>query len=297
MNKGILYAISAFTLWGFFPFYFKALQAVPAVEILGHRMAWAALFIVAVLSYKRHWKWVRPALRSRKTLFTFLYTAVILTVNWLTYIWGVNAGFIVEASLGYFITPLVSVLLGFIFLGERLRLIQGLAIILAAAGVLYMTFGYGTLPWIALVLAFSFGTYGLLRKTAALSSLEGLSLETGLMFLPALIFLLYLEWQGAGSFGHTDIVTTFLLAFSGVATALPLLLFAAAARQITLTSLGLLQYIAPTLQFLIGVLVYNEPFDQVRIIGFSAIWLALFIYTLEGIVVRRRRARIRAHYV
>jgi chloramphenicol-sensitive protein RarD len=226
---------------------------------------------------------LRPALRNRRIVLTFFVTAAVLSLNWFVYIWGVNAGHIVETSLGYFINPLVNVLLGVIFLKERLRPGQMIAITLAVAGVLYLTISYGTFPWIALTLAFSFGLYGLLRKTAALPSTEGLFLETALMFLPAFLFLLYREWQGTAAFGHLGALTTFLLAFSGVATGVPLLLFASGARLITLTNLGLLQYVAPTLQFLIGVLIYNEEFSQARVIGFTVIWVALLVYTAESL--------------
>jgi chloramphenicol-sensitive protein RarD len=287
MNKGILYAAAAYILWGLLPIYWKVLQAVPAIEILSHRMVWSLFFVGLLLAYRRHWGWLRPALRNRRIVLTFFVTAVVLSLNWFVYIWGVNAGHIVETSLGYFINPLVNVLLGVIFLKERLRPGQMLAITLAVGGVLYLTISYGTFPWIALTLAFSFGLYGLLRKTAALPSTEGLFLETALMFLPAFLFLLYREWQGTAAFGHLGAFTTFLLAFSGVATGVPLLLFAAGARLITLTNLGLLQYVAPTLQFLIGVLIYHEEFSQARVIGFTVIWVALLIYTAESLLSYR----------
>jgi chloramphenicol-sensitive protein RarD len=289
MNKGILYAAAAYILWGLLPIYWKLLDEVPAIEILSHRMVWSLLFVGLLLAYRRHWGWLRPALRNRRIVLTFLVTAVVLSLNWFVYIWGVNSGHIVETSLGYFINPLVNVLLGVIFLRERLRPGQLIAIVLAVAGVLYLTLSYGAIPWIALTLAFSFGLYGLLRKTAALASTEGLFLETALMFLPALLFLLFLEWQGMAAFGHLNLLTTFLLAFSGVATGLPLLLFAAGARLITLTNLGLLQYIAPTLQFLIGVVIYNEDFSRARVIGFTIIWVALLVYTAESLLTYRAR--------
>jgi chloramphenicol-sensitive protein RarD len=223
---------------------------------------------------------------------TFLSSAVLLAINWFTYIWGVNHGFIVETSLGYFINPLVNVVLGVFFLRERLRAGQWAAVAMAASGVLYLTISYGALPWIALTLAFSFGLYGFLRKTARLDSLEGLSMETGLLFLPALGYLLYLEAAGQASFGHAGLVPTLLLALAGVATAVPLLFFAIGARLIPLSLLGILQYLAPTIQFLLGVLVYDEPFTLERLVGFGLVWSALLIYTIESIHVRRQRKRL-----
>ena len=218
-----------------------------------------------------------------------LASACLLGLNWFIYIWAVNSGHVVDSSLGYFITPLVNVLLGVLFLRERLRKWQTVAIGFAAVGVLSLTVGYGVFPWIALSLAFSFGFYGLLRKVSPLGSLEGLSLETAALSLPAIAYLVYLEGTGGASFGHAGAATTLLLAGTGVVTAVPLLLFAHAARQVTLATLGILQYIAPTFQFLLGVLVYGEPFTPARLLGFVPIWLALVIYSLEGMTEEKRR--------
>ncbi|HIP70429.1 MAG TPA: EamA family transporter RarD, partial [Anaerolineae bacterium] len=268
------------------------LQGVPPVEILSHRIVWSLLFLLGFLAVKRHWGWLRPALGNRKIVLTSLLTAVLLGSNWLVYIWGVNTGHIVETSLGYFINPLVSVMLGVIFLHEALRRGQWLAIGLAALGVLYLTVSVGALPWISLFLAFSFGFYGLIRKTAVVNSQEGLTLEMGWLVIPAASYLLYLQTQGTAAFAHDGLPTTFLLAFAGVATAVPLLLFAAGARLIPLAAIGFLQYLAPTLQFLIGVLVYGEAFTPERMVGFSIIWLALILYSAEGFVFSRRQARL-----
>lgn len=292
MNKGMLYAIAAYGLWGLFPLYWKTLQHVPALEILSHRMTWSLLFVLLLLLVRRQWGWLKTAVAQPKTLLLFTASAVLLSLNWFVYIWGVNAGHIIETSLGYFINPLVSVLMGVLFLGEKLRRGQWVAIGLATVGVLYLILRYGSLPWISLTLATSFALYGLIRKTAPLGSLEGLSLETALMFLPALGYLVYLEAAGTAAFGHVDGLTTLLLGFAGVATAVPLLLFAAGARLIKLATIGILQYIAPTLQFLIGVLVYHEPFTTDRLIGFSIIWLALLIYSAENIWFIRHRPRL-----
>jgi chloramphenicol-sensitive protein RarD len=246
-------------------------------------MTWSLLFLVGLLAYKRHWGWIKTAVRDRKILLTFLVTAILLSINWGTYIWGVNAGYIIETSLGYFINPLVNVLLGVVLLKETLRRWQLVAVLVALSGVLYLTFSYGALPWIALTLAFSFGFYGLLRKTASLGSLEGLSMETGILFLPALAYLIYLQFNGTAAFGRIDLQTTLLLAFAGVATAVPLLFFASGALQITLVTLGILQYVAPTIQFLLGVLVYHEPFDERGFVGYGLVWLALLIYSGDAI--------------
>jgi chloramphenicol-sensitive protein RarD len=293
-NTGIFYGAGAYLLWGLLPIFWKALHHVPALEILAHRMVWSLVFVVALLALQGHWRWLGATFRNWRVLLTFTLSALLLSLNWFIYIWAVNAGYIVETSLGYFINPLVNVLLGTLFLKERLRPWQAAAIAVALVGVLYLTLHYGALPWIALTLAGSFGVYGLLRKTAPLSSLEGLTLETLLLFVPALAYLLWLAGAGRGVFGHTDLSTMLLLAGSGVATALPLLLFASGARRVTLTLMGILQYIAPTMQFLIGVFVYHESLSSERLIGFSLIWLALAIYTLEGLLRSGRAARLRA---
>lgn len=287
MNEGILAAIGAYTLWGVLPVYWKSLQIVPAFEILCHRVIWSFVFALLLLIWKRRWGWLRQVWESPATRITFLSSACLLALNWFVYIWAVNGGHVVDASLGYFINPLISVLLGMVFLRERLRPWQWVAIGLAFGGVIFITLGYGAFPWIALTLAFTFGLYGLLRKTAPLASLEGLSLEVGLLSLPALAYLLYLEAGGTASLGRAGGVVSVLLVFSGVATAFPLLLFAYAAKQITLSTVGILQYIAPTLQFLLGVLVYGEAFTGTRLVGFGAVWAALLIYFLEGVIEKR----------
>jgi chloramphenicol-sensitive protein RarD len=223
MNRGVLYALGAYLCWGLLPIFWKALAGVPALEILAHRMVWALAVMLVLLGARRRWVWLREALRSPRVVLTFLTTSLLLSLNWFIYIWAVNAGHIVETSLGYFMNPLVNVLLGVLFLKERLRPVQVVAIVIAVAGVLYMTYSYGALPWISLSLAFSFALYGLLRKTASLGSLEGLALETFLMFLPALGYLLYLEQAGQGAFGHSAPTTSLLLGrpgHGGAATAL-----------------------------------------------------------------------------
>ena len=290
MKRGVISAACAYILWGLLPLYWKALQGVPALQILAHRMTWSLGFVLLLLLARRQWRWLGPAVRNRRILLTYTCSALLLALNWYLYIWAVNSGHIVESSLGYFINPLVNVLLGVLFLKERLRIGQGLAIGLAASGVLYLTITLGALPWIALVLATTFGIYGLLRKTAALNSLEGLTLETLVFFPAALAYLVFLETQQRAAFAHASLTTTLLLAGAGAVTAIPLLLFAAGARRITMTTLGLLQYIAPTLQFLIGVFIYQEQVTPARLIGFGLIWLALGLYSAEGWIQSRRTA-------
>ena len=278
ISRGMLAAASAYVLWGFLPIYWKFLQHVSAQEILIHRILWSLVTVVLLLTVQRQWQWLRVSRERPAILRTFVVTGVLLAINWLVYIWANNHGHIVEASLGYFITPLVNVVLGLVFLHERMRPAQWLAIGIAAAGVLYLILNAGGLLWISFTLAFSFGIYGLLRKTAQLGSLPGLTVEMAVLCLPALAYALFLQSSGQAAFAHGSPTTTILLAFSGVITAVPLLLFAFGARQVPLTSLGVLQYIAPTMQFLIGVLLYGERFTPSRIIGFSLIWLALILY-------------------
>lgn len=287
MNRGIIYGITAYTIWGFLPLYWKVLHDVPAIEILANRIVWSFVFVVLLLTFKRNWGWLKAALRQRRVLVTYAATGLLLATNWFIYIWAVNAGFVIETSLGYFINPLVNVMLGSIFLHERLRKAQMTALSLAVAGVLYLTLGYGAFPWIALSLAFSFAFYGLLRKTAALGATEGLALETAVIFLPAALGMMVLDRSGSGSFAQGDPQTTLLLIGVGVVTAVPLLFFAAAARRITLTNLGLLQYIAPTIQFLLGITVFGEAFGKEQLAGFGLIWLALIVYSFESIWVSR----------
>lgn len=283
MNRGIVYALSAYLLWGFLPVFWKAVQVATPLEILSHRVVWSLLLLVGVLLYRRQWAWLTRAVHDRRTLLTFVGTAVLLAINWLTYIWAVNAGHVVESSLGYFINPLVNVLFGVLFLQEQMRPGQWAAIGLAALGVLYLTISLGSLPWIGLTLAFSFAAYGLLRKTAQLNSLEGLTFETSFLFLPALLYLLYLGFTDHAVFGHTAPTTTLLLVLTGVFTAFPLLLFAAGARRIPFSLVGILQYIAPTIQFLLGVYLYGEPFSLNKLVGFGLIWLALVVYSGESL--------------
>jgi chloramphenicol-sensitive protein RarD len=287
MNKGILKGVIAYTLWGFFPIYWKFLHQVPALQVIGNRIVWSFLMLIGIVFFSHQLPAFRAAASSRRIYGIYTVAAVLLTINWLVYVWGVNSGFIVETSLGYFINPLISVLLGVLFLHERLRSTQWVAVVIAAIGVAYLTTVYGHLPWIALTLAFSFGFYGLVKKLAPLGSLYGLTLETGIVFPVALIYLLFMGLRGTGAFLQDGPTTTLLLIGAGPITTIPLLLFASAAREIPLTILGLLQYIAPTLQFLIGVFIYKEPFNRSLLIGFGIIWLALIIFWVENYLSHR----------
>ena len=288
MKRGPLLAAGAYLLWGMLPIYWRALVDVPALEILLHRIVWSLAVVLVLLALRQNWRWLADGLRHPAVFRVFLVTAVLLAINWLVYLWANNNGHIVETSLGYFITPLVSVVLGLLVLHERMRRGQWLSVGIAAAGVLFLVLTASGWLWISLLLALSFGFYGLLRKTARLGSLEGLTVEMAILFLPALGYLLYLSASGQAAFGVDGATTTGLLAFSGVVTAVPLLLFASGARLVPLTTLGLLQYIAPTMQFSIGVFVYHEPFNMTRLIGFSIVWLALAVYWAEGYLHRRR---------
>ncbi len=287
-NKGVLFALAAYILWGFFPLYFKAIQQVSALQILAHRIAWGFVFTLAVVLVLRQWKEFRASVFNRRTFLIYAGASVVLGINWFTYVWAVITNHVVESSLGYFINPIVSVLLGVIFLRERLRTFQWVAIAMVTAGVVYLTITFGQLPWISLLLAVTFGFYGLLKKIAPLGALHGITLETAVLTIPSLVYLLIVNANGTGTFGHSTPLLDFLLVLSGPVTAIPLLLFATGARRIPLTTIGLLQYIAPTLQFLLGVLVFHEPFDQSRLIGFMIIWLALVLFSVENLLARRR---------
>lgn len=288
MNRGTILALSAYLLWGILPVYWKQLTSVPAIETTAHRVVWSALFIGMLLFALRRWVPLRTALRSRRTYITFGATAALILVNWLVYLYAVNANRLVEASLGYYINPLVNVLLGVLFLRERPRAVQWFAIGIAAIGVGYMTVHYGHLPWIALSLAWTFGFYGLIKKTALVPALEGMLLEMSILTIPLGAYLLNLGANGSASFLHDGPRVTILLVAAGAVTAAPLILFSAGAQRVPMTVLGLLQYIAPTMQFVLGIVVYNEPFAPAQLIGFLIIWTALALFTGEGLVVRRR---------
>jgi chloramphenicol-sensitive protein RarD len=290
MRTGIISAALAFLCWGLFPLYFHAINEVPPIQILAHRMLWSLLFLVIVLTVRRQWKWLQ-LVRKPRVLMSFVASAIFLSANWGIYIWAVNSGHVIEASLGYFINPLVNIMFGAVLLKERMRPGQWGAISLAAIGVAWLTWQAGTPPWIALLLASTFGIYGLLRKTAALGALEGLSFETMVLFPFALVYVAWLTLHGQNSFINTASDTTrVLLVAAGPITAIPLLLFASGARQIPLSVLGLLQYLSPTLQFLLGVWIFHEHFDAGRLVGFMLIWGALALFAAEGLLRRSQAA-------
>ncbi|WP_016833734.1 EamA family transporter RarD [Herbaspirillum lusitanum] len=279
----MFYAISCFLLWGLFPLYFKLLQDVGSFDIVLQRIFWSLLFLVAVLTWKRQWAWLGEVVRKPRVLLGFLLSALLLSGNWVLYVWAVNSGRIVDASLGYFMSPLISVLLGYVILKEKLRPLQWLSVFMALGAVLWLTWINGALPWIGLVIAATFGIYGLLRKIAHLGALEGLALETILLAPLVLAILAVTAAHGNNGFLQASPMSQILLALSGPVTAIPLLLFARAARRIPLSLLGLLQYISPTMQLLTGVFIYDEPFDGPRLTGFVVIWAALAVYSLEGL--------------
>ncbi|MBP2707345.1 EamA family transporter RarD [Microbispora sp. RL4-1S] len=289
-RRGLLYGIAAYVMWGLFPLYWPLLKPSGAVEILAHRMVWSLVVVVAVLAVRRHWSWVRRITRRQLLLLTI--AAVTVSLNWGTYIYAVNAGHVVESALGYFINPLVSVLFGVIVFRERLRRWQWVAVGLGSLAVLILALDYGRLPWIALVLAVSFGTYGLIKKTAQVGSAESLAVETLVLLVPALAYLVVLQVQGTGTFGGHGLGHALLLAACGLITAVPLLFFTASALRVPLTVIGVLQYIAPTLQFLCGILVAHETMPASRWVGFAIVWLALSVFTWDSLRAARTSRRV-----
>jgi chloramphenicol-sensitive protein RarD len=284
MRKGVVLAASSYVAWGLFPAYFFVLKSVSPIEVLAHRMIWSLVFLSFVLAFRRQWSWLRPLARQPRLLAGFTVSAALLSGNWFLYIWAVTGGHVIDASLGYFINPLVNIVLGFALLHERLRPAQWFAVAIAALGVLWLTWQGHHFPWIAVVLALTFGFYGLMRKIAALGPLEGLSLETLLLFPLAAAYLVWTAFIGDNAFLQADFALRLLLIAAGPITAIPLLLFAAGARLIRLSTLGLLQFIAPTLQLLLGIWMFHEPFGGARMAGFVIIWAALALYSAEGLL-------------
>ncbi len=288
-RAGFWATLGAFLLWGALPIYWKALEDISPLEILCHRILWSMLMLLLLLSATHRWHEVRSALSQRRIALGLFASSAIIGVNWLTYIWAVNSGKILESSLGYFITPLVNVLFGMIFFHERLRPFQWAAVALAALGVGYQLLLYGSLPWVSLLLAVTFGSYGLLRKKLAVASIPGLFVETLLLSAPALAYLGFLALRGQLLFGTGPLFRDALLTCAGVITSVPLLLFAFGAARIPLITVGLLQYASPSLSFALGVLVYGEVFDVTRGVTFGAIWLGLGLYTLDAFLWSQRR--------
>jgi len=290
MHPGILYATLAYVAWGIFPVYFHQVAAVPAWEVVMHRTLWSMVFVTAVLVARKQLAWVAALRHQPRVVAAFLLSALLLSTNWLIYVWAVHNHHVVDASLGYFILPLVNVAMGYVFLRERPRPGQWMALAVAASGVVWLTVQTGHLPWIALALACTFGFYGLLRKTAVLGALEGLALETALLAPLAVGFLAWWTWTGQAVWVTADAATLGWLVAAGPITAVPLLLFAAGARRIPLATMGVLQYISPSLQFALGVWLFGETVQPARLAGFVLIWVALVLYTLEGGLQRRKAA-------
>lgn len=290
-RAGLLFGLGAYLLWGVLPLYFKALAHVPATEIVAHRIVWSLLFLAALATLWKRWGEIGRAIRSPRVALTLAATALLIGVNWLVYIYAVLSGHVLEGSLGYYLNPLVNVLLGVVLLKERLSRPRVFAVFLAAAGVAVLAAGAGEGLWISLTLAASFAVYGFLRKVAPVDSIEGLSIETAILAPLALGWIVWLEARGTGGFGEWGIATDFLLVLAGAATAVPLLLFTAAARRLPYSTLGFLQYIAPSIQFLLAVLAFGEPLTTAHIVCFGAIWAALAIFTLDGVRAARSRRR------
>jgi chloramphenicol-sensitive protein RarD len=280
---GVLSSAGAFFVWGMVPLYFRAVRSVSPFEIISHRVLWSVLFLVLLLALGRGFAQVRAALGQPRLVARLALTALLVASNWLTFVWAVNAGRILDTSLGYFITPQVNVLLGFLFLHERLRRTQWLAVLLALGGVLNQIWLLGTLPWISLVLALTFGSYGLFRKQIPVDAVTGLLVETLVAAPFALGFLLYLQHTGRLAFAHQSRSVDALLAGLGVVTAVPLLLFAAGARRLRLATVGFLQYLAPTMTFLIAVLIYGEPLGFARALTFVLIWAGIVVYAVDSL--------------
>jgi chloramphenicol-sensitive protein RarD len=292
-RAGLGYGFSAYLLWGLFPLFFPLLKPAGTIEILAQRMAWSLIVVVILLAVTHGFAGVRAVLADRRKFGTLAGAAVFISVNWGVYIWGVNSGHVVECSLGYFINPLFTILLGVVVLGERLRRAQWVAVAIGAAAVAVIAIDYGRPPWIALTLAASFGMYGFLKKQAQVGASDSLAIETGTMFLPAVAALVVVALHGNLAFGQHSIGTTLLLASSGLVTAVPLLLFAAATQRLPLSVMGLLQYLTPVLQFLVGVGIRHEHVPFAEFIGFCLVWAALIVLSIDGLRHQRSAAQTR----
>lgn len=286
-SAGALCAASAFLIWGVSPIFWNQLQAVPALEIVTHRVVWSPLFLLPVMVWQNRWGEVASLFGSSKTMLTLLLTTVLISANWLMFIWAINNDHVLQTSIGYYITPLVNVLLGMVFLGERLRPLQIAALVLAGAGVIHLAMDYGRIPWIALGLGFSFGFYSLVHKVIAVSSIAGLMIEMLLLSVPAVAYLVYLDRAGTAAFLHAGAWTDLLLAGTSVFTAFPLLLFTSGAKRLHLSTLGFLQYIAPSCYFLLAVFYFHEPVSRAQVLTFILIWLALCSYSTDSVLYYR----------
>nr|MDT0661386.1 EamA family transporter RarD [Micromonospora sp. DSM 115978] len=295
VRRGYLLGLGAYAIWGFMPLYIRLLRPAGSAEILAHRVLWSAVFIAVVLTVARNWGFLRALLRRPWAVAGIITAAALIAVNWGTYIYGVNSDRVVETALGYFINPLVVVLLGVTVLRERLRAAQWIALGVGAVAVAVLTVDYGRLPYLALTLALSFGAYGLVKKRLGLPAAEGMFVESAIVALPGLGYLGWLAWRGDPTFGQVSLTHTGLLILAGAVTAVPLMLFAGAANRLPLTALGILQYTAPVMQLGLGVLVFHEPMPATRLAGFALVWLALIVFTFDGVRhARRSRAELLA---
>ena len=288
-RRGILLGVGAYLSCGLFPLYWPLLKPAVAIEILSHRIVWSFVFVAVLLLVRRRWAWIGALRGDRRRLTLLVVASLVIAVNWGIYIWAVNAGHVVESALGYFINPLVTVLLAVVLLHEHLRRVQWVAVGLATVAVLVLTVGTGRPPWIGLSLALSFATYGLAKKKVDMPAVESLAVETAILTLPALVLLLAYNHSGSGAFGHGSTSVTLLLALSGVVTAIPLLMFGAAAPLIPLSTMGLLQYLTPCMQFLIGLTVFHESMSAVRWAGFILVWCALAVFSIDQLHHARTR--------
>lgn len=282
-NKGILFALSAYGMWGLFPIYFKSVASVSPFEVLSHRIIWSVIFMALFIAASGRWQELMRNIRQKRLLLNLTVSAILISINWVVFIWSVGQGHILDTSMGYFINPLVSLLLGMVILGERLRIIQWLAVLMAVAGVAYQLILLGSLPWVALVLACSFGTYGLLRKQIVVDPFSGLLIETLILSPFALLYLFCLTQHNELVFLSESVQMSGLLVAAGIVTSVPLICFAAGARRLTLTINGLLMYITPSLTFILAVVVYDEPLHPDRLVTFALIWTGLILFTAEGV--------------
>jgi chloramphenicol-sensitive protein RarD len=292
LRRGLLFGTAAYAMWGLFPLYWPLLEPAGAVEILAHRIVWSALTMAILVAAMRRTPELLAVVRDRRAMTLLSVAAVVISLNWGAYIWGVNNERVVETSLGYFINPLVTVLMGVFVLGERLRRLQWVALAMAAGAVVVLTVDYGRPPWLALALAVSFGTYGLTKKQAGVGAVESLTVETLVLAPVAVVYVVWLTVTGAASFGANGVGHALLITTAGVVTAIPLICFGAAANRVPLVALGLLQYLAPVIQFALGVLVFREDMPTGRWIGFGLVWIALVLFTLETINHRRQQLRL-----
>ncbi|TVQ29973.1 MAG: EamA family transporter RarD [Phycisphaeraceae bacterium] len=292
-GAGVAYGLAAYIAWGISPIYFKLVASIPPMEVLAHRVVWSVLLLAFLLTVRSRWGEIRAALRRRRTMINLCITTLLIANNWYWFIWAVSNDHVLQASLGYFINPLVNVGLGVLFLRERLTRAQVAGLMLAGAGVLYLAMAHEGVPWVALMLAFSFGFYAMLRKRSSVEAMSGLMIETTLLLPAGMIFLLWIGMKGEGTFGSGTPTQHLLLFLAGAVTLFPLLWFTEAARRVRLSTLGFMQYIAPTGQFLLAVLLYRETFTGAHAVAFTCIWAALVIYTVDSAIRLQRNRRMR----